>query len=52
MNELLNNIVGKDGTKFDITVDLSRSTLIELFAMLLVVAIIAVALNVLISKAV
>lgn len=47
---IVNNLIGEEGAKFDITVDLSRQTMVELFSALLLVSIIAVAIHIVVSK--
>ena len=47
---LVSQLVGEEGAKFDITVSLSRQSMVEIFSALIVVALIAVAVNIVASK--
>lgn len=47
---IVSQLVGEEGAKFDVNVSLSRQTMVELFSALVVVALIAVAVNIVASK--
>ena len=48
--ELLNNLVGEDGAKFDVTVSLGRQTLLELFGIVLSAILIGMVVHFALSK--